>query len=207
MEQAEEGNDEDDDQDDPDSEASEKLIEYAGDVLPALGSAMTPQEFAPYFAGLLPSILQRTVRDFPSILVAILFLFFLFFFRRLQKKHCTIAEKSFSAGVLAVCMEPLDGVLEPFVPHLYTAFTTLMRDSDSEVRNNSVFGLGELVLHGRELLYPLVVRLYFCPFSHYVLIKFRSIGISHKSCRPCRPLYPARITRLRWTTFAPPLLV
>jgi hypothetical protein len=51
-------------------------------------------------------------------------------------------------------MEPLDGVLEPFVPHLYTTFTTLMRDSDSEVRNNSVFGLGELVLHGRELLFP-----------------------------------------------------
>ncbi|EFX65679.1 hypothetical protein DAPPUDRAFT_303554 [Daphnia pulex] len=130
MEQAEEGNEEEDDVEDPDSEASEKLIEYAGDVLPALGNAMTPLEFAPYFAGLLPSILQRT------------------------KKHCTIAEKSFSAGVLAVCMEPLDGVLEPFVPHLYTTFTTLMRDSDSEVRNNSVFGLGELVLHGRELLFP-----------------------------------------------------
>jgi hypothetical protein len=31
-----------------------------------------------------------------------------------------------------------------------------MRDSDSEVRTNSVFGLGELVLHGRELLLPLV---------------------------------------------------
>lgn len=64
MEQAEEGNDEEDDPEDPDSEASEKLIEYAGDVLPALGNAMTPQEFAPYFAGLLPSILQRTVSYF-----------------------------------------------------------------------------------------------------------------------------------------------
>lgn len=61
MEQAEEGNEEEDDSEDPDSEASEKLIEYAGDVLPALGCAMTPSEFAPYFAGLLPSILQRTV--------------------------------------------------------------------------------------------------------------------------------------------------
>ena len=63
MEQAEEGNEEED-VEDPDSEASEKLIEYAGDVLPALGNAMTPQEFAPYFAGLLPSILQRTVSLF-----------------------------------------------------------------------------------------------------------------------------------------------
>lgn len=75
----------------------------------------------------------------------------------LQKKHSTIAEKSFSAGVLAVCMEPLKGALEPFVPHLYPTFTTLMRDSDNEVRNNAIFGLGELVFHGRELLFSLVI--------------------------------------------------
>lgn len=61
LEQAEEGHSEDDDMEDPDSEASEKLIEYAGDVLPALGGAMTPQEFAPYFAGFFPLILQKTV--------------------------------------------------------------------------------------------------------------------------------------------------
>ena len=61
MDQAEEGHDEDDDMDELDSEASEKLIEFAGDVLPALGGAMTPPEFAPYFAGLLPSFLQKTV--------------------------------------------------------------------------------------------------------------------------------------------------
>jgi len=30
-----------------------------------------------------------------------------------------------------------------------------MKDEDPEVRNNATFGLGELVLHGRELLYPL----------------------------------------------------
>ena len=38
--------------------------------------------------------------------------------------------------------------------HLYPTLTTLMRDSDSEVRNNAIFGIGELVVHGRELLYP-----------------------------------------------------
>jgi hypothetical protein len=53
-------------------------------------------------------------------------------------------------------MEPLDGLLEQFVPRLYTTLTNLVRDSDIEVRTNSVFGLGELVLHGRELLFPLV---------------------------------------------------
>ena len=63
MEQAEENNAEDDDDvDELDSEASEKLIEFAGDVLPALGGAMTPQEFAPYFAGMLPALLSKTVK-------------------------------------------------------------------------------------------------------------------------------------------------
>ena len=71
-----------------------------------------------------------------------------------QKKKSTIAEKSFGVGVLAVCLEPLDGVLEPFVSHLYNTFTNAIRDEDSEIRNNAVFGLGELVLHGRELLFP-----------------------------------------------------
>ena len=60
MDQAEEGHPEDDELE-GDSEASEKLIEYAGDVLPDFGCAMNPREFAPYFAGLLPSILQKTV--------------------------------------------------------------------------------------------------------------------------------------------------
>lgn len=70
MEQAEEGAEEDDPED-PESEASEKLIEYAGDVLPALGNAMTPQEFAPYFAGLLPSIIQRTVSVYKINIIGI----------------------------------------------------------------------------------------------------------------------------------------
>lgn len=50
-------------------------------------------------------------------------------------------------------MEPLQGVLEPFAKHLYTAFTTSIRDEDCEVRNNAIFGLGELVLHGKELIF------------------------------------------------------
>ncbi|EFX84574.1 hypothetical protein DAPPUDRAFT_99742 [Daphnia pulex] len=78
-------------------------------------------------------------------------------FGNAMREHCTIAEKSFSTSVLAECMEPLDGVLQQFVPDLFTTFTNLMRDSDSEVKTNSVFGLGELVLHGRELLLPLLL--------------------------------------------------
>lgn len=97
MEQAEEGNEEEDDSEDPDSEASEKLIEYAGDVLPALGCAMTPSEFAPYFAGLLPSILQRTVSIqilYSTWSFILVILFWILYYRKniapLRKNHLAL---------------------------------------------------------------------------------------------------------------------
>ena len=37
------------------------LIEYAGDVLPSLATAVGGQIFAPYFAGFLPLLLKKTV--------------------------------------------------------------------------------------------------------------------------------------------------
>ena len=112
---------------------------------------MTPQEFAPYFAGFLPLILQKTVRalDNFSPLISLDCIII----NLSQKKHCTIAEKSFSVGLLAVCMEPLNGVIEAFASHIYPVLTALMKDEDSEIRNNAVFGLGELVVYGKELMY------------------------------------------------------
>lgn len=77
MEQAEENNGDEDETDEADCEAGEKLIEYAGDVLPALGNAMTPQEFSPYYAGLLPSILLRAVMN-PCITIAIFTMYYVY---------------------------------------------------------------------------------------------------------------------------------
>ena len=68
--------------------------------------------------------------------------------------RCTTAEKSFAAGSLAECMEPLHGQLEPFVGHVLPIFNKLITDEDDDVRNNAVFGLGELVLHAGEIMYP-----------------------------------------------------
>ena len=68
--------------------------------------------------------------------------------------RCTTAEKSFAAGSLAECMEPLRGQLEPFVGHVMPIFNKLITDEDDDVRNNAVFGLGELVLHAGEIMYP-----------------------------------------------------
>ena len=50
-------------------------------------------------------------------------------------------------------MEPLNGVIEAFASHIYPVLTALMKDEDSEIRNNAVFGLGELVVYGKELMY------------------------------------------------------
>jgi len=116
------------DMDDADSvdgeeaEQDEMLFEYAGEVLPNLGRAMAPAAFSPYFAGLLPMLLKKT------------------------KKNCTTAERSFSIGSIADCMEPLAGLIEPFIKHLIPIYMELMKDSEDDVRNNAVFGLGEMVL-------------------------------------------------------------
>merc|ERR1719153_1355790 len=71
------------DEGDEEAEQDEMLFEYAGEVLPNLGRAMTPQTFAPYFTGLLPMLLRKT------------------------KKQCSLAERSFAVGAIADSVEPL----------------------------------------------------------------------------------------------------
>jgi len=118
------------DEGDEEAEQDEMLFEYAGEVLPNLGRALTPPVFAPYFTGLLPMLLKKT------------------------KKHCSVAERSFAIGAIADSMEPLAGVLEPFLPHLLPLFTEMLKDSEDDVRNNAVYGMGELVLWAGDVAVP-----------------------------------------------------
>ena len=125
------------------AEQDELLFQCAGEVLPALGMALaSPQLFSPYFAGLFANLLKKT------------------------KRSCTPAERSFSVGTLAECVQPLatlspeataaedngggiGSCLAPFAAKLYQTFLSLMKDDgDEDVRNNAVFGLGELAMHG-----------------------------------------------------------
>lgn len=115
--------------DDEESEQDELLFEYAADVMPSLGLAMTPESFTPYFAGFFPQVLKK------------------------YRANSTSAEKAFAAGSLAECMKPLKGMLEPYVPKLVPVFTTLILDESEDVRNNAVFGAGELALYGGEPVY------------------------------------------------------
>merc|ERR1719400_243316 len=120
------------------AEQDEMLFEYAGEILPSLGQAMTAgmdnssgtNNFAPYFAGIFPMLLKKT------------------------KKHCTEAERSFTLGSFAECMKPLGSgggnSLKCFVKHLLPVYTAAMKDEDPDVRNNGIYGIGELTLHGGE---------------------------------------------------------
>jgi len=55
------GDDDDIDDSDQQAEFDAMLIEYAGDILPSLATAVGGQIFAPYFAGFLPLLLKKTV--------------------------------------------------------------------------------------------------------------------------------------------------
>jgi len=112
------------DEDEPEAEQDEALFDCAGEILPNLGAAMTPQTFLPVFQGLFPLLLKKT------------------------KKQCSPSERSFAIGSFAECMAPLSSCLEPFLPDLMQVFVGFMSDADKDVRNNAIFGLGELALNG-----------------------------------------------------------
>lgn len=71
----------------------------------------------------------------------------------LQKKQHSISQRSFSYGILAECMKPLGVYVEKFVPQLMSLWLAGAKDSADEVRNNAIFGLGEMVLHGKNCVF------------------------------------------------------
>jgi hypothetical protein len=62
-------------------------------------------------------------------------------------------------------MEPLGPRIGQFVPQLLPLFLQLSKDESDEVRNNAIFGIGEMVLHGKHSLFPY-------PFTQYVKKSF-----------------------------------
>ncbi|XP_034255922.1 importin-4-like [Thrips palmi] len=118
------------DEDDEDAEQDELLLQYAGNIVPQLGKAMTHEEFAQYFKTVLPLFLAK------------------------MKKNSTVAQRSFGVGTIAECMEPLGPCAGHFIPELLPLVLQMSQDNHEEVRNNAIYGLGELVLHAKEVTYP-----------------------------------------------------
>ncbi|XP_015272173.1 PREDICTED: importin-4 isoform X2 [Gekko japonicus] len=127
--------DDEDDEEEDDSEYDSMLIEYAGEVIPALARAVSGETFAPYFAGFLPLLLNK------------------------MKPTCSVAEKSFAVGIIAESIQGLGRSSSPFVARLLPLLVKATRDRDMEVRSNAIFGLGVLAEHGGEVTHEHYPRL------------------------------------------------
>ncbi|KAK8769928.1 hypothetical protein V5799_013607 [Amblyomma americanum] len=107
------------------------LVQMAGELVPTLAKALPAEQFAPYLAGLLP-----------------------FFFGKLKKQNST-SDKSYAVGTLAEVAQGLGQAgIGPFCKPLLSVFLAGMRDRDSEVRSNAVFGLGVLIQNAPDILAP-----------------------------------------------------
>ncbi|XP_066592125.1 importin-4-like [Prorops nasuta] len=115
---------------DAEAEQDELLIECAGDLLSNFGKSLQPEEFLLYFQTTLPMILQRL------------------------KKEKSEAQRSFAIGTISECLSGLKHTATSFVPQLLPTFLRLTEDSSPEVRNNAIFGIGELAFHAKDAVFP-----------------------------------------------------
>uniref|UniRef100_A0A2L2Y6J1 Importin-4 n=1 Tax=Parasteatoda tepidariorum TaxID=114398 RepID=A0A2L2Y6J1_PARTP len=120
----------DGDEDDQEAEYDGLILEYAGELIASLIKVTPWAQFAPYFAGLMPFLINKS------------------------KKACTVSEKSFSTGTLADIVSNMEArTVKPFISHLQPVFLGGMRDENEEVRSNSVYGLGVLAENAKELVF------------------------------------------------------
>ncbi|XP_011314194.1 importin-4 [Fopius arisanus] len=116
-------------EEDDEAEQDEFLIECAGNVLSYFGKAIQPEEFALYFQKTLPYLKERV------------------------KETKSEAQRSFAVGTISECLSGLKHTVAAFVPQLLPLFRKRIEDPSPEVRNNAYYGIGELVLYGKEAVY------------------------------------------------------
>lgn len=121
------------------------LQEFAGEGIPILASAVPAETFYPHLNNLLPLIMNKA------------------------KSSCTVADRSFSVGTLSETLHSLAGVSggRPVAGKLSNRLLPVLvsgiKDSDAEVRNNSVFGLGALAQAAGPIIfsdYPMILSLF-----------------------------------------------
>uniref|UniRef100_A0A3P9AGF4 Importin N-terminal domain-containing protein n=1 Tax=Esox lucius TaxID=8010 RepID=A0A3P9AGF4_ESOLU len=141
--QGEEGDEVDDDEQQAEYDAM--LQEFAGEGIPLLASAVPADVFLPHLNELLPLIMNKA------------------------KSSCTVADRSFSVGTLGEILQSLvnvaggRAVAGRLSNRLLPVLVAGVRDSDAEVRNNSVFGLGALAQAAGPLVaqdYPMMLSLF-----------------------------------------------
>ncbi|XP_058123821.1 importin-4-like [Anopheles ziemanni] len=125
------------DEEQEESEYDEAILESAGDILPKFGRALPPEEFAIYFGRVWPYFIQKIEKS-------------------KQKDEATDSQRAFAIGVLAECFEGLKEYTRNWIETLLPIFLSCVQDRNNDVRSNTVYGLGEMVMHGKE-----------CTFGHY----------------------------------------
>uniref|UniRef100_A0A7N6B911 Importin N-terminal domain-containing protein n=1 Tax=Anabas testudineus TaxID=64144 RepID=A0A7N6B911_ANATE len=120
------GGDEADDEDQQ-AEYDAMLQEFAGEGIPLVTSSVPADQFAPFLNDLLPLIMSKA------------------------KSSCTVADRSFSVGTIGEILDALvnvsggQRVAGRLSNRLLPVLVAGVKDSDPEVRNNSVFALGCLL--------------------------------------------------------------
>ncbi|XP_074549927.1 importin-4 [Halichoeres trimaculatus] len=136
-----------DDGEDEDQQAEydAMLQEFAGEGIPLVASSVPADSFAPFLNDLLPLIMSKA------------------------KSSCTVADRSFSQGTIGEILMALvnvpggRAVAGRLSNRLLPVLVAGVRDSDPEVRNNSVFGLGCLAQTAGPIVvsdYPMMLSVF-----------------------------------------------
>ncbi|KAG7189765.1 hypothetical protein KM043_017429 [Ampulex compressa] len=150
------------------AEQDELLVECAGDVLSNFGKALPPEDFALYFQTVLPMFLERL------------------------KKNKSEGQRSFAVGTISECFAGLKHMVTAFIPQVLPMFLKLTTDPSAEVRNNVIYGIGELALHGKEAVY-----------SHYPdILQVLSSAIAKETHAGARDNVVGAIARLIITNYS-----
>ncbi|KAG1953857.1 ARM repeat superfamily protein [Pimephales promelas] len=182
------GGDEADD-DEQQAEYDAMLQEFAGEGIPVLASAVPAETFYPHLNDLLPLIMSKA------------------------KSSCSEADRSFSVGTIGETLHSLVGVdggravAGRLSNRLLPLLVAGVRDSDAEVRNNSVYALGALAQAAGPIVasdYPVMLSL----FSN-LLSKESDLRVidnlcaalcrmimSHVEGVPLEQVFPALVARL-----------
>lgn len=133
------------DEDEQQAEYDAMLQEFAGEGIPVLASALPAETFYPHLNDLLPLIMSKA------------------------KPSCTEADRSFSIGTIGETLHSLvsvaggRAVAGRLSNRLLPVLVSGVRDSDAEVRNNSVFALGALAQAAGPIVasdYPMMLSLF-----------------------------------------------
>lgn len=149
--------DEPEDDDDDESEYDVAIMEAAGDILPKFGRAMVSEEFQTYFARVFQFLLSKIVSCHRNLSSVKHDFHIQFIETQLQHKtkgkdEVSESQRALAVGVISECFAPLGTISAQYFEVLLPVLIDQLNEkSDEEVRNNAVYGIGEMALHSGQV--------------------------------------------------------